>query len=299
MFSCSSASVKTSFSAPPFSKGLRPDQIIHREEAFEFLQPDLYHKSVLKGRRLYNTLTRSPTLPLVPVSAPVAQLTNWYSIARGTVGSRVDLPLEKELTERNIKMDGFEFVAVSSSQVPDAAYTNWYNVRQQDGCILNIANFKSHDINPQAQRLHPSEVVWQSWILAGDSLPSFDPSSLRIIARSAVLNLSVRRAIWYAARRSTRVVEDPATGYSVYNKEDEGFYAILGSDNGASSMRLLIDHKAELGNRTVEKIVVVGGPPSSSRNSAGLRVDLRDDYTRSRSFFLVLSERRVAEEETG
>jgi hypothetical protein len=128
--------------------------------------------------------------------------------------------------------------------------------------------------------------------LAGDRLPSFDPSSLRIIARTAVINLSARRAIWYAARRSTSLVKDPSTGYAVYTKEDDGFYAILGSTNGASSMRLLIDHKAELGNRTVERIVVVGGLPGT-RNGAAL--DLRDDFTRSRSFFLVLSERRNEE----
>lgn len=77
-------------------------------------------------------------------------------------------------------------------------------------------------------------------ILAGDRIPSFDPSSLRIIARTAVINLSARRAIWYAARRSTSLVEDPSTGYAVYTKEDDGFYAILGSVNGASSMCLLI-----------------------------------------------------------
>ena len=129
-------------------------------------------------------------------------------------------------------------------------------------------------------------------ILAGDRIPSFDPSSLRIIARTAVINLSARRAIWYAARRSTSLVEDPSTGYAVYTKEDDGFYAILGSTNGASSMHLLIDHKAELGNRTVERIVVVGGLPGT-RN--GVALDLRDDFTRSRSFFLVLSERRTEE----
>jgi hypothetical protein len=110
--------------------------------------------------------------------------------------------------------------------------------------------------------------------------------------RTAVINLSARRTIWYAARRSTSLVEDPSTGYAVYTKEDDGFYAILGSTNGASSMRLLIDHKAELGNRTVERIVVVGGLPGT-RN--GVALDLRDDFTRSRSFFLVLSERRTEE----
>jgi len=110
-----------------------------------------------------------------------------------------------------------------------------------------------------------------------------------MIARTGVVNLSARRAIWYAARRSTSLVENPATSYAVYTKEDDGFYAILGSTNGASSMRLLIDYKAELGNRTVERIVVVRGL-LGTRNSVAL--DLRGDFTRSRSLFLVLSERR-------
>jgi hypothetical protein len=57
-------------------------------------------------------------------------------------------------------------------------------------------------------------------------------------------------------------------------------------------MRLLIDHKAELGNWIVDKIVVVGGLPGR-RN--GVDLDLRDDFTRSRSFLLVLSERRTEE----
>jgi hypothetical protein len=145
-------------------------------------------------------------------------------------------------------------------------------------------------LNPRAQQLWPSEVVWQSWVLAGDRLPSFDPLSLRIIARAAVINLSARRAIWYAARRSTSLVQCPSTGYAVYTKEDDGFYAVLGSANGASSMRLLIDHKAELGNRSVEKIVMIGGPEGRTNDIAP---DPRDDFTRSRSFFPALSKRRT------
>jgi hypothetical protein len=94
-------------------------------------------------------------------------------------------------------------------------------------CFLNYSNFKAYDLNPRSQRLWPSEAVWQSWILAGDRLPSFDPSSLRIIARTVVINLSARRAIWYAARRSTSLVEDPSTSYAIYTKEGDGFYAIL------------------------------------------------------------------------
>lgn len=190
-------------------------------------------------------------------------------------------------------MDNFEFITVSSNPSDDAAYVNWFNVREK--CLLNYSNFKACDLNQPAQQLWPSEVVWQSWVLAGDRLPSFDPSSLRIIARSAVINLSARRAIWYAARRSTSLDQDVLTGYAEYTKEDDGFYAILGSTNGASSIRLLIDHKTALANRTMDKIVVIGGLPGTRNRSP---LDLRDDFTRSRYFFLVLSERRTKEEDS-
>jgi hypothetical protein len=81
--------------------------------------------------------------------------------------------------------------------------------------------------------------------------------------------------------------EDSSSGYTEYTPLDEGFYAILWSENGANSMRLLIDHKYELGSRTIEKIIVLGGP------------DLKDDFERSRTIFPVLSERRTEEEDTG
>jgi hypothetical protein len=68
------------------------------------------------------------------------------------VCSTVDKALEEALTmEWNINMDGFEFVAISSIRAPDTAYKNWYSVRQK--CLLNYSNFKSHDLNPPAQRL--------------------------------------------------------------------------------------------------------------------------------------------------
>jgi hypothetical protein len=106
--------------------------------------------------------------------------------------------------------------------------------------------------------------------------------------------LMVIGRFWRSRKTDSRssLVEHPLTGYAIYTKNGDGFYAILGSANGASSMRLLIDHKTELGNQTVEKIVAVRGIPGT-RNRVAL--DLRDDFTRSRPFFLVLSERRTEE----
>jgi hypothetical protein len=108
-------------------------------------------------------------------------------------------------TEWNVNEENFEFVSVSSIPSRDAAYTNWFNARER---CLNSSNFKSTDLNPRSQRLWPFEIVWQSWLLAGNRLPFFNPSSLRIIERTAVINLSARRAIWYAARKWACIIED-------------------------------------------------------------------------------------------
>ena len=46
--------------------------------------------------------------------------------------------------------------------------------------------------------------------------------------------------------------------YREYTECDAGYYAILGSPNGASSMRMLHDHKAAIGYPTIERIIVLG-----------------------------------------
>ena len=59
---------------------------------------------------------------------------------------------------------------------------------------------------------------------------------------------------------------------------DDGYYfAILGSPNGASSMRMLNDHKAAIGSRSVERVVVLGDQNISL------------EEPQSRSFLLLLA----------
>ena len=57
--------------------------------------------------------------------------------------------------------------------------------------------------------------------------------------------------IWHAAKFSTSTREGPHH-YREYTELDQGYHAILGSVNGASTMRMLLDHKAQL--RAVAKI---------------------------------------------
>lgn len=134
----------------------------------------------------------------------------------------------------------------------DAIYSNWFS----DGTIVAGENYKRRDENPEGQRIFPSEALWQSLLLARGQRPLFrKPMQLRTVVRSNVVNSSSRTAIWHATRRSTCSNEGPK-GYKVYTELDDGYYAVLGSQNGASTMRILLDHKAQIGFRTVEKIIV-------------------------------------------
>lgn len=98
-----------------------------------------------------------------------------------------------------------------------------------------------------------------------------------------VLNDESRVIVWHAAKTSTLKTEG-AQFYREYTHNDEGFWAILGSPNGASTLRMMANHKHELGGRTVEKIIV------SERD------DIKKLETpNSRTFVVLLTERRLAE----
>jgi hypothetical protein len=192
--------------------GLPQDEINYRRAAFLFFRPDLYDLCVKKGQRLYNTL--NDIIPPIKVPSTV-QLTSWYDISRGTKRLPADKELEDKLREWNVGSDNFEFIEVSSfGPETEPAYINWFNVREK--CLLNWDNWKDKDLNADDAKLFPSEIIWQSYILAGDKIPHFDPSSLRLIVRKSVVNLSARRATWYAARRSTSTIEDSSSGYAEY-----------------------------------------------------------------------------------
>ena len=276
-------------SSAPF--GLSTSETEYRRAAFDFFRPDLYDFCVEKGRKL--CLTLAGLVP--PIKEPSAtQLKSWYDISRGARPLPANKQLRTAFRGWNVSKGDFEYVEVSSfGPEAEPAYINWYNVREK--VILNYFNWKANDLDDLDEKLFPSEIIWQSYILSGDRIPRFDPASLRLIVRHSIVNISTRRAIWYAGRRSTCLKEDPLSGYVEYTPLDEGFYAVLGSDNGANTMRLLIDHKYELRGRTIEKIIILGGPAVEKR---GILTDLKDDFERSRTIFLVLSERRTKEEDT-
>ena len=88
--------------------------------------------------------------------------------------------------------------------------------------------------------------------------------------------------IWQAARAEATFA-NREDGYREYLPLDEGFFALLGSVNGSSTMRMLLDHKAHIGFQTIERIVVL----PRARGTADVH-----DFQKSRSFMLMLSNKR-------
>jgi hypothetical protein len=62
---------------------------------------------------------------------------------------------------------------------------------------------------------------------------------------------------------------------------DQGYHAILGTPNGASTMRMLADHRQALGYRIVERVVVLG------------KEEMTMEKPESRSFLIILAPRRT------
>jgi hypothetical protein len=106
------------------------------------------------------------------------------------------------------------------------------------------------------------------------------PSNLQAIVWFVVVNESTKSVIWNAAKRLTCTRED-LYDHREYTKWDHGYHAILGTMNGASTMRMLLDRKAQTGYRTVERVVVLGDK------------QLKLDKPENSSFVLLLSSRRT------
>lgn len=217
----------------------------------------------------------TPPLEALMIVTPTGSLDDYHC----TTGSLDcgDQVLERGL--RSIHVKGpFIFVDVkNNSKQKDAIYSNWFT----NGVIVAMENIKKRDKYSEDERIQPSKALWQSFLLAQRQDLHHTPIYLKKIVRSSAVNLSSHTAMWYAGRRSTSAIEG-RKGYRVYTPRDEGYYAILGSQNGASTMRLLIDHKAELGFRTVEKVIVF---------MCRYRGDEQNDEL-ARSFAVILSDPR-------
>lgn len=180
----------------------------------------------------------------------------------------------------NVDTNSFVFFDVSTPHLKNAevAYSNQFN--PTGGTIISNENYKDKDKNLDGQRLWPSEVLWQCYQQAANDA-GVATSKLQFIVRYCVVNKSSLIAIWQAARFSTATSEGP-NGSKVYSPPDDGFFAVLGSPNGASTMRMLIEHKSLIGYRKVERVLIDGCEAQEHT----------EDDRKSRTFVIELSNTR-------
>ena len=160
----------------------------------------------------------------------------------------------------------------------DTAYS--YHVSAHTGLLLVNHSFKDYDVNPPERRLEPSEIAWQSFLVRAER-DSVRSSRLRCMVLYHIVNFNTKKVIYETMRRSTSTV-DKNFGYKEYTNLDDGFYALLGSVLGKSMMHMLLDHKAEMGYRSVDRVVLLG--------KRGF--DPANEWGPARSFLIVLSEPR-------
>lgn len=72
-----------------------------------------------------------------------------------------------------------------------------------------------------------------------------------------IINGYIKDMVFETIRVSTSTFEK-SHGHKEFTDIDDGFYALLGSVLGNSSMHMLLDHKAEIGYRSVDRVVLFG-----------------------------------------
>jgi hypothetical protein len=141
--------------------------------------------------------------------------------------------------------------------------------------VMRITNPGKHS---GYKMVWPSEVLWQCWkstALGAGELAS----DLRAIVRLTIIDEASQIAIRQASKHSSSSRIDDHNQID-HTRLDNGFYANLGTPNGASTMRTLRDHRTELGHRIVEKIVVFGEEDPTMK------------MAKTRSIVVLLSDRR-------
>ena len=191
----------------------------------------------------------------VQADKPAMQsLEHTYRLEEDELRRNTPKEVKDALAKFGIGFGYVEFVSAvpSALREEDAIYTNWFDPR--NGVVIANLNDKTKDFSAEEDKIFPSEILWQSWcrVASRNSVPF---SNLRTIVRYFIANEASQRIIKDVLDHSfsSRDVED----HLGYTELDDGFFAILGSVNGASSMRMLLDHRQALRFRTAERVVLL------------------------------------------
>ncbi|KAL8735480.1 MAG: hypothetical protein Q9181_002802 [Wetmoreana brouardii] len=118
-----------------------------------------------------------------------------------------------------------------------------------NGLITALATDKAG-----VETVHWSDVAFAMWE-AVTSFSGLDIKKLRYIAQSSINHVVTLSIIQH-------LVEGQPKQVKVLEPNMEGFFAILGTPNGVGSVNLLMEHKRQLGTKTIAQAVVFGKTPS-------------------------------------
>ena len=229
-----------------------------------------YNQAIVKGKELFGELRSFRVRP-----SPSQLLKDLYHVESGSISAERAVP--DDFVREYIKLASLKYVDISSPRAGkglDAAYSHY--VSGDTGLLVVNEIYKNRDKNRPGQRFNPSEMAWQSFLL-GVEQDGVQPSRLRCIVISHIVNDNTKNVILETTRvsTSTRLRDHD---HKEFTEVDDGFYALLGSVLGKLAVHMLLDHKAETGYRSVDRVILVG------------KKDL--DPEKARSFLIFLSEPR-------
>ena len=221
-----------------------------------------YTQAEVKGRLLFRRLEQrlrdSAAHDVVQADVEIN-----YSLDTLESSPNLGQVVEKAFLNENVEFEGWTQVSVKGRTSTDTCYTNFFCPSQ--GSIFCIENDKAKDRSHPQDRLNWSEIVFQVHHM--ESARALQSAKLlRTIWRFWILNPDTDDIIRDA--KSFGNPHDDDLPYTEYRQEDDGrdsgFFAFLGCPNGSGVVRMLIDHCAALGHKTITSVRVLNSSDSTS-----------------------------------
>ena len=99
---------------------------------------------------------------------------------------------------------------------------------------------------------------------------------------SHIVNDNTKNVIFETVRVSNSTLSGNH-GHKEYIEVDDGFYALLGSVPGKLAMRMLLDHKAEVVYRLVDRVILVGQNDPDPGKARSFLIQLSEPRSRKRA----------------
>lgn len=143
----------------------------------------LYTESIEKGQRIHR---KFGTIRVAVQKPSPGRLREMYQVQTGIM--RAASSLHKIFLDSKCNTEGFLYVDVQNKGDQDwtiAFYSN--HSHGSDGVIVAAENFKERDKNVSGKASFPSEVLWQSYLIATEETRA-SPANLKLIIRHFIVN---------------------------------------------------------------------------------------------------------------